>query len=207
MSRQEASWHEHLAGMRAAEKARAQGGNPAAIDAVAAATCGPVRIGAFEIYPPTEGTVWTLKRLAREFAAWADALGMPSAADGEDNGSREMLELGLSTLAFVDSRQTFQYLEAGRLEDLILRAEKLMWETPVEVTKQLSAHFESGMARLRELNSGDEEAPKKPIAADGNGVSPAMPIPPAVADSPSSSGSLRNTGCPSKQPSGAPRWP
>lgn len=177
MSRQEASWHEHLAGMRAAEAARKQGGNPAAIDAVAAATAGPVEIGGFLLYPATEGTVWTLKRLAREFAAWADKWQVPRAAPGAEDGYRELLELGLSTLAFCDSRQTFLDLEAGKLELLILKAEAMMWETPVEITKALAAHFEAGMQRIKDLNSDEEEPVKKSQATGGNGTSPGTPIP------------------------------
>lgn len=181
MSRQEASWHEHLAGMRATEKARQDGGNSGARNAVAAGTAGPVNIGGFDLYPPTEGTVWTLKRLAIEFAAWADALGMPVAAEGELNGTREMLELGLSTLAFCDARGTFLALECGRLDELIVRADSLIFDTPIEITKALSAHFEKGMRAIRELSADEEGVPKKPLTADGNGVSPATPIPPTDA--------------------------
>ena len=182
MSRQEASWHEHLAGMRAAEKARAQGGDPTAVHAVAAATAGPVNIGGSDLYPATEGTVWTLKRLAVEFSRWADEIGMPSAMEGEAQGTREMLELGLSTLAFCDSRGTFLALESGRLEELITRADKLIWECPVAVTQALARHFEAGMQAIRDLNADEEEdAKKKSLAKAGNGTSPAMPTPPTAA--------------------------
>ena len=161
MSRQEASWHEHLAGMRAAEKARKQGADPTARNAVAAATAGPVTIGGYELYPATEGTVWTLKRLAVEFAAWAERHEMLSAREGEPNGTREMLELGLSTLAFCDSRGTFLALEAGMLEDLIVQADAMIWEMPVATTQALAKHFEKGMQAIRDLSAAEEEPPKK----------------------------------------------
>jgi hypothetical protein len=175
MSAQEASWHEHLAGMRAAEKARKDGSSSTARNAVAAATAGPVTIGGYELHPPTEGTVWTLKRLAEEFAQWAERHEMPSAKDGEPNGTREMLELGLSTLAFCDSRGTFLALEAGMLEDLIVQADAMIWEMPVAVTKALAKHFEAGMQAIRALSADEEDATKKSPATGVSGISPAMP--------------------------------
>ena len=141
--------------------------------------------------------------VAREFKVWADALGMPSAAEGAENGTRELLELGLSTLVFCDARETFMTLERGDLEGLILRADKLMFATPVEVTKQLEAHFQKQMQRIRDLTPDADDGPGKQIAAGGaNGNSPAMPIPPAAAASPPSNGWRQNTASPLKQPSG-----
>lgn len=170
MSSHEASWHEHLAGMRATEAARKLGADPAMIDAFAAATAGPVTIAGYELYPASEGTIWALKRVAREFKAWADGLGMPSAAEGAENGSRELIELGLSTLVFCDARGTFMALECGDLEGLIVRAEALMFETPVAVMKQLEAHFQTQMQRIRDLTPDAEDAPGKPPAAAASGI-------------------------------------
>lgn len=183
MSRHEASWHEHLAGMRAAEAARQQGGNPAAIAAVATATAGPTEIGGFLLAPATEGTIWTLQRLAREFRSWADALGMQPSADGAEPGTREMLELGLSTLAFCDARATWKAMECGELESLIVRADAMIWETPVEILTKLETHFRREMQRIRNLTPAAEDAPGKQETAGGaNGNSPAMPTPQEAAD-------------------------
>lgn len=182
MSRQEANWHQHLAGMRAAEKARNQGCNPAAIDAFATATAGPLEIGGFLLQPAGQGTVWTLKRLAKEFRAWADRHGLPSAGEGEENGTREALELGLSTLAFCDSLSCWTALELGDLESLIIRAEKIMWAMPVETFKKLEEHFQTQMQRIRDLTPDDEDAPGKPNGAGGNGTLPAMQTQPGVTD-------------------------
>ena len=63
MSRHEASWHEHLAGMRAAEAARKLGSNPAATDALATATAGPVTVGGFVLVMLT-GAVGTTRGAA-----------------------------------------------------------------------------------------------------------------------------------------------
>lgn len=205
MSRHEASWHEHMAGMRAAAAARKQGGDPAAIEAIASATAGPVEIGGHRLHPASEGTVWTLRRVAREFAAWAERVGMPAAADDEPDGTREMLELGLSTLVFCDSLRCWNLLEAGRLESLILEAEELMWATPVRVYRELENHFHREMDRIRALStSAGEPPPKKPMAADASGTSTGTPIPPEATPSPPSNGWRPSTAFPSPMPSGGP---
>jgi hypothetical protein len=189
MSRQEASWHEHLAGMRAAEAARKQGGNPAAIDALATATAGPVRIAGFDLYPASQGTIWTLKRVARQFTAWADRMGMPIATDPDDPGTREMIELGLATLVFCDSQQCWIDLETGKLEELIARADHLIWKVGVNDLLGLQDHFQTQMARLGQLSADDEEpTPGKLQPVGANGISPETATPPAVAESPPSNG-------------------
>jgi hypothetical protein len=205
MSRQEASWHEHLAGMRAGAKARKLGSNPLATDALATATAGPVEIGGFQLFPASEGTVWTLKRLAREFRSWADGIGMPSAGEGEANGTRELMELGLSTLVFCDSLRVWTRLEQGELYQLALEAEDLMFRTPIAITRQLEAHFQRQMQAIRDLTPDDEGTPGKSLPTGGSGISPGQPIPQEAADSPPSNGSLPSMGSPLKQPSGALR--
>jgi hypothetical protein len=205
MSQQEASWHEHLSGMRAGEAARKQGSNPHATEALASATAGPVVIGGYTLHPASEGTIWTLKRLAREFAEWADGIGIKAAAEGEENGTRELLELGLSTLVFCDAKRCWHDLEDGNLEGLIKEAEDLMWETPVAVTKRLEAHFQRQMQAIRDLTPEDDGTPGKSPDPAASGASPAMPIPPVAAASPPSSGSPQNTPSPLKQPSGGLR--
>lgn len=161
MSRHEASWHEHLAGMRAAEAARKTGSNPAATDALATATAGPVEIGGFVLEPASRGTVWTLRRAAREFVAWANALGMPRSADDAELGTREMIELGLSTLIFCDARACWMDMETGKLEELIARADALMWTVPVDVITKLESHFRAQMHRISELTPDAEDTPGK----------------------------------------------
>ena len=203
MSRHEASWHEHMAGMRAAAAARKQGGDPAAITALAAATAGPVIVGGFALHAASQGTVWTLQRVAREFADWAKRMRMPIAGDHEPDGTREILELGLSTLVFMDSMRVWHLLETGRLEDLIAEAEQLMWQVPVDIYRQLENHFDREMGRIRALRGG-EEAPKKPTPPDGSGISPVMPIPPAEPPSPPLNGSAPNTDYLSPMPYGGP---
>ena len=203
MSRHEASWHEHLAGMRASAAARKQGGDPAAITALATATAGPVLIGTFKLWPASQGTVWTLQRVAREFSAWANALGMPKAGDHEPDGTREILELGLSTLVFADSLRVWHMLETGRLEDLISEAEQLMWEVPVDVYRSLENHFDREMGRIRRLHT--EDAPKKkPATQAESGTSPVIPIPPTATPSHPSNGCVPSMGFHSPMPSGGP---
>lgn len=204
MSRHEASWHEHMAGMRAAAAARKQGGDPAAIEAIASATAGPVEIGGHRLYPASEGTVWTLRRVAREFAAWAARVGMPAAAENEPDGTREMLELGLSTLVFCDSLRCWNLLELGKIETLIVEAEELMWAKPVSVYRELEQHFHREMERIRSLSTTEVPAPKKPMPADASGTSTGMPTPPEATPSPRSNGCPPNTAFPSPMPSGGP---
>jgi hypothetical protein len=183
MSAQEASWHEHLAGMRAAEKARKDGGNPDAVAALATATAGPVTLAGYDLYPASQGTIWTLKRVAREFTAWADALGMPVSADPDAPGTREMIELGLATLVFADSQHCWVDLESGKLEELITRADAMIWKVEISDLLGLQNHFQSQMERLGKLSSGDEApTPGKLPLAEPSGSSPATATQPAAAD-------------------------
>lgn len=203
MSRHEASWHEHLAGMRAGAAARRQGGDPQAIAALATATAGPVHIGEFILHPASQGTVWTLQRVAREFHEWANALGMPIASATEPDGTREILELGLSTLVFADSLRAWQLMEAGKLEDLISEAEQIMWSVPVDIYRALENHFDREMARIRGLNP-DEAPKKKPMETDASGTSPVTPILPVATQSPPSNGCVPSIPSLSPMPSGGP---
>lgn len=207
MSRHEASWHEHMAGMRAAQEARASGGNPATAEALAHATAGPLDIGGFHIQPCSQGTIWTLQRLAREFAIYADLHHLHSSPDPDAPGERELIELGLATLAFCDARQCWKDLSSGRLPQLILRAEELMWATPLEIQMELQKHFQEQMERVRALSPG-ADAPagpeKKTPQETPAGVSPAVPNPPMATTSPPSSGSPPNTASASPPPSGTP---
>jgi hypothetical protein len=192
MSSHEASWHEHIAGMRAGEAARAAGANPAAVAAVAAATAGPAVVGGMRLESASQGTIWTLQRAAREYAALADAQGLAPAADPARPGTRELIELGLTTLIFMDARGVWKLLDAGGLPDLIARAEAIMWDMPLAANLALQAHFNREMSRIRELTGGadpDAGAEKKtsqPMPATG--PSPAPPIPPPAPASPPSSG-------------------
>lgn len=205
MSRQEASWHEHLAGMRATEKARSQGGNPAAIDAVAAATAGPVEIAGFLLQPASQGTIWTLKRVAREFTAWADSLGMPVSTNPDAPGTREMIELGLATLIFCDSRQSWIELESGRLEALISRADALIWTVGINDLLALQNHFQVQMDRLGALTPNDEETtPGKLNPAPVSGSLPDPATPPAAVDLPPSNGLPPSMPSLSPMPFGSP---
>lgn len=173
MSRQEASWHEHIAGMRAAEEARKAGGDPAAYEAFATAVAGPVTIGAFTLHPASEGTVWTLRRVAREFQVWADANGLAVAGTNEPDGERELIEMGLSVLVFCDSLRVWRALDARDLEGLIFEARQLVWGVPVEVYRALEAHFQEQMDAIRRLSDPSGAPPKKQTTAGGCGVSPA----------------------------------
>jgi hypothetical protein len=186
MSRHEASWHEHLAGMRAAEAARKQGGDPQAAEAMAWATASPVRIAGYELRPASQGTLWTLRRLAREFSAWADAIGMPKAAPGEADGSRECIEMGLTMLAFTDSLRVWDLLETERLGELITEAEKLIHRVPLEDYRKLERHFQMQMERIHGLTP--EAVPEKKTPETRTGGSPAMPMPPTAEPSPTSNG-------------------
>ena len=203
MSRHEASWHEHLAGMRAAEKAREQGGNPDAIAAIASATAGPVEIGGFTLHRAGQGTIWTLQRLAREFAAYAESIGLQSSEDPTNPGNREMIELGLATLAFCDARGCWQMLDAGRMYALIVRADEMMWSMPIETQLALQAHFTSEMDRIKKLSPGEEEeTPGKSPAPVVSGILQGAETHPAETASLPVSGSLPNTGSISELPYG-----
>jgi len=194
MSRHEASWHEHVAGMRAADHARHEGGDPAATAALATATAGTRQIGPFTVRPASQGTVWALRRIAREWQVYADARNLPSTGDPTNPGTRELIELGLAVLAFCDARATWLALDNGELASLVSRAEDMMWNLPVEIQMQLQAHFTGEMDRIKDLTPGEEENGKKPQPQPAAaGSSPVAQTPPAAADSPHANGSLPNT--------------
>jgi len=183
MSAREASWHVHLAGMRASAEAKKKGGNIDAIEALASATAGPRMIAGMPIYPATEGTVFTLRRIAREFNAWADGIEMPRAGAGQPNGHRELLELGLSTLTFMDSLAVWTALDAEGIEPLIVRAETLIFRVEIEIQRQLEDHFTREMARISELSGSDEGTPeKKPTLPAEHGNLAGTENPPTGAD-------------------------
>lgn len=187
MSRQEYSWHKHLAGMRAADAARNQGANPAAVDAIASASAGPVIIGGIKLGRATQGAVWTLQRVAREFAEYADANGLHPSTDPTSPGTRELIELGLATLVFCDARNCWVDLDSGNLAKLILRADEMMWDMPIEDQLALQAHFTAEMERIKRLSPEEEETPgKSQLPPSGN--SPKAPIHPEGTDSQSSNG-------------------
>lgn len=209
MSRQEASWHEHLAGMRAAEEARKAGADPLAIDAIASATAGPVKIGKFTLHPASQGTVWTLKKVAKQFAAYAEQHNIPSSGDPQDPADREIIEMGLAALAFADARGTWMALNPRDFPGLVLKADELMWETSAEIQLALQAHFTSEMDRLAALNPDGPQPmvqPKKlmPLATEP-GSSRELPTQLADTDSQQSNGCAQNTESPSPEPSGGPR--
>ncbi len=161
---QEASWHEQVAGLRAAEAARAHGSNPATTAALATATAGPVTIAGLALAPASQGTLWTLQRIAREFTAHADASARyPAATDPTAPGTRELIELGLATLVFIDARGTWKLLDAAALTTLIARAEDLVWTLPLSHQIALQAHFRAEMDRIHDLaGPGEEEEPTPP---------------------------------------------
>lgn len=196
MSRHEASWHEHQAGLRASERARHTGGDQAAIAALATATAGPRQIGPHTLRPASQGTLWTLQRIAREFATYAETAQLPASGNPEAPGTRELIELGLATLAFCDARDTWRALDRGDIAGLIEKAESLMWETPLETQMQLQNFFTGEMDRIKTLSPGDEE-PKKPQPPQAEtqppGASPAMPTPPLDPPSPPANGWPPNT--------------
>ena len=204
MSRQEASWHEHIAGIRAEEKARAEGGDTAAIAAIANATVGPVTIAGHTLAPASQGTVWTLQRLARDFQAYADTNGLAT-PEAMASPTNQLVQLGLTLLVFLNPRAVWRDLETGKLADLIARADDMMWSMPLTDQVALQSHFRAQMAAINAL-APEEDLPGKSLTEDPSsitsGTSPETPTPQPVRDSPPSSGSVLNTALPSPLPSG-----
>ena len=206
MSAQEASWHEHLAGMRASDAARAQGADVTATDAFASATAGPVTIAGRPLQQATQGTIWTLQRVAREFSKWAESQGVSPAANPDEPGTHELIELGLATLVFCDARVCWQLLDGGEIGLLIRRAESIVWEMPLADQIALQSHFAAEMDRIRSLSGGATPDSKKNHQPQPmpHGLSSVTPILPPGPVSHPSSGSPPNTASPSPMPSGQP---
>jgi hypothetical protein len=204
MSRQEASWHEHVAGQRASAAARQTGADPAALDAVARATMGPVVIAGLTLRPASEGTFITLRKCAAMFAAHADALGLPHATSPQNPGERELYELGLASLVFADARRVFRALTAGQLPALMEEAMELIFGLPLADRVALSLHIETQMAEINRLSgaAATDATPGKPEPTaspepipppPAPGHWPARPNPPTAPPSPPSNGSWPNT--------------
>ena len=206
MSSQEASWHEHLAGMRAGDAARHQGADPAAVAAFASATAGPVILAGRHLHQASQGTIWTLQRVAREFAAWADDVGLPHASNPEAPGTRELLELGLATLVFCDARLCWRMLDNHQLAELTQQAEDMMWEMPLPEQLALQAHFRGEMDRIRALSGNGSDEPEKKTLPPTAGISSAIATPPPATALPASNGWRPNTESPLRTPSGPPRF-
>lgn len=185
MSEQEASWHEHMAGMRAGESARTEGADPNAVAAVAAVTAGPVHIADLTLRPANQGTIWTLQRVGREFQN--ECARRRLSAETQD-----LLDTGLSLLIFQDARRVWRMLDAGQLATLFDEADALMWERSLETQAALKRHFRREMDRIAALTGdADEDAtPGKPMQASG--ALPATPPPQVQTVSETWSGSPRN---------------
>lgn len=188
----EASWHEHIAGQRAAEAARSQGANPDATAAVATATAGPAVIAGHTLQPASQGTVWALQRAAGMFEAWAEERNLQHSPDPAAPGTRELLELGLTTIVFMHPRRAWLEMERGDFPALIARADALVWDLPLADAMSLREHFEREMATIRRLAGEEDEDPaaKKPRP---DGLSAANPTPPPAEASPPSNGFAPNT--------------
>jgi hypothetical protein len=114
-----------------------------------------------------------------------------------------LIELGLTTLIFMDARGVWKLLDQGGLPDLIARAEAIMWDMPLAANLALQAHFNREMNRIRELTGGaDPDAGAEKKTRPTAGPSPAMPTPPPAPDSPPSNGLPPNTTSPLPTPSG-----
>lgn len=192
ISATEASFHESVAGQRAAEKAKAQGCDPEALDSLARATSGPVEIAGMKLNPPSEGTFITLRKIASMFQKHADAIGLPHSEDPESPGERELYELGLASLTFADPRRVFRELNIGNLPKLMTEAMDLIFELPLADQVALKNHIESAMEEIARL-AGDGAA--KPVVGKPGaaGHSPGKTSPAGEPPSPPSSGSSPNT--------------
>lgn len=167
MSKTEASFHEAVAGQRASAEAKKQGCDPAALDALAGATMGPVKIGHIVLKPASEGTFITLRKIATMFQKHADALGMPHSDDEASPGERELIELGLASLVFSDSRRVFRELNIGNLPALMNEALDLIFELPLETQVRLKHHIEKQMQEIDRLSGASAtEKPGKPEKAE-----------------------------------------
>ena len=164
MSQSEASFHETTAGIRADAEAKKQGCDPTALEALGAATCGPVEVGGIVLKPASEGTFITLRKIAAMFANYADALGLPVSADDDNPGERELYELGLASLVFADSRRVFRELNAGKLPSLMNQAMDLIFEMPMSDQVAIKEHIQSAMEEINRLSGTATTAPGKPPA-------------------------------------------
>ncbi len=115
---------------------------------------GPLKIGRIELKPASEGTFITLRKLATMFEKYADARGMPKSEDEDSPGERELIELGLASLVFSDSRRVFRELNIGNLPSLMNEALDLIFELPLETQLNLKHHIEKQMREINRLTGG-----------------------------------------------------
>ena len=142
ITRREANWHAHVAGMRASEAATAAGGDPAAIDALSGS--GPVVIGGISIPPLTIATFWSLREVAKS----CDITGIGS----------QMISL----LAFLDPEAVRQAGKAGDIAWLEDEAFRLASTITPLVYAEIGRHIDAQLATMQSLGGSSDDSPEAP---------------------------------------------
>lgn len=171
MSRTEASWHEVIAGQRAAAAARAQDQGGEAMDAVAEVTAEPVRVGPYTLAPASPGTVAALRRMAVALTQRFPALVGP--AKTQTDAEFDALQEALTLLTMTEPRRVLRQLgEPDGLERLLLEADDLYWSgtlTPGEFA-QVDTHATRQLELLTQARgsvAAKADAPAAPAAPLG----------------------------------------
>lgn len=200
MSQQEASWHEHIAGLRAAEVARNQGEDPALIEAVVDATLPRPEVAGFQIKPATKGTLMAISRLAKQLLAYAKANDLSPSPNRNQPGELEMLEMAFMIMVFSEPKMIYRDTKDSLPAYLIAEAERLIFDVPALEMLKIQEQLEVELAAIGMVSPEEEPpAPGKPGESDQSSVDP---TPQPEAPSPSSTGSCQNTKSPSPTPFG-----
>lgn len=148
MTNQEASWHAHVAGMRAEPDAAATLAAPAAM---ARAALPRVVVAGVEFSPLTAGGLLAIQLAAK----------LAQDAGVSINGPDEVATL---VYCLAQSEDAFALASAGRLTDLLSAARLLLAPVPLDQLPELTQWCTDAVARAT-----GQAAPKKPEAATAPG--------------------------------------
>ena len=144
MTRREANWHAHVAGMRAAEAASE--GDPAAADALMEGSApSPTMVAGFHMPPLTIAVFWALRDVARA---------------GEIKGIESQI---ISLMAFLDPDAVRDAAKKKDIDWLVEEAYKISRKLTPSGYADLAGYIADQMEALRNLGGSPDDAPTAPV--------------------------------------------
>ncbi len=156
ISRQEADWHAHKAGVRASQKAAASD-STIAVEALEASTPAVVESACgWELRPVTIGTGIEQGHLAE----YLDSL--PEAATEAERTERSLLEMALMQMLYADTIRFRRMRHEGGWEALVAEADRLNYAEPYEERLRLAEHLGRNAALIERLAPSSVEQEETP---------------------------------------------
>lgn len=150
----------NMAGHRAMAEAKREGGNPAALDALAFAAAGTETIAGVSLNPCTQGTIIAMQMAGDLFEdiIKSDNLGKDEA---------ELVQTGIAAIIFRDSVAAYRELRTNGIANIYREAMVIIWEMPLEESMKLTGHVQQEIAIFNRLNGQPSAQPGKPVESGG----------------------------------------